>query len=625
VTGRSDTSFRDGNNPVQGMNDFARESAEDARDEATTAQQVIRVLVAEDSQDEADRIRAMLESNDAALFQLFFTSDIEGALQILQDSVVDAMLLDLTLEEDIGLEALQRAKVAAITVPILVMTNDDDPQQAIRALRDGAQDYVVKERLDGALLGRSILYAVERHRMLNELRAARKREHELATRDPLTKLLNRTSFLEQAERSLAYASRKQRRVAMLYFDLDGFKNVNDTWGHGVGDELLKCIAERVNVTMRRSDFAARVGGDEFVILIHDANVDHSGARVVEHLLESIAKPIRLGQHELWITTSVGVAVWPDDGGTPEQLMRNADTAMYHAKKAGKNRFRYYSHEMDDAVSKRLELEAGLRHAIERDEFSLVYQPQVDAMDGRLIGAEALLRWNFGHRGWIEPSVFIPIAEETGLITEIGEWVAMRACATVQRWDRMGLHLPTVAINVTRRQIHGGGFTDIAIRALRDYDLSPDRLQIELTESGLIQDRAAVTEALGPLRALGIPVAIDDFGTGLSSLTSLREMPVDGMKIDRSFVGSMADDAVARTIVRTVIGLANGLGLRLLAEGVETTLQRDALLRLGCHHMQGFLFSKAISEVEMEAALASREPPWQQHVDGCLEIPDEPER
>ncbi len=607
------------------MNESDREFAEDARDEAKAAQQVIRVLVAEDSRDDAERIREMLESNEAALFQLFFTNDIEGALQILQDSVVDAMLLDLTLEEEIGLEALQRAKVAAVTVPIVVMTNDDDQQQAIRALRDGAQDYVVKERLDGALLARSILYAVERHRMLNELRAARQREHELATRDPLTKLLNRTSFLEQAERSLAYASRKQRRVAMLYFDLDGFKSVNDTWGHSVGDELLKCIAERVDVTMRRSDFAARVGGDEFVLLIHDANVDHSGARVAEHLIEGIAEPIRLGQHELWITTSVGVAMWPNDGETPEQLMRNADTAMYHAKKAGKNRFSYYGREMDDAVSKRLELEAGLRHATEKDEFSLVYQPQVDATDGRLIGAEALLRWNFGGRGWIEPSVFIPIAEETGLITEIGEWVAMHACETVRRWDRIGLHLPTVAINVTRRQIHGGGFPDLAIRALRDYELSPDRLQIELTESGLVQDRDAVTDALGPLRALGMPIAIDDFGTGLSSLTSLREMPVDGMKIDRSFVMGMADDAVARTIVRMVISLANGLGLRLLAEGVETTEQRDALLRLGCHHMQGFLFSKALSEVEMEAALASREPPWQRHVDGCLEIADETER
>lgn len=598
---------------------YDRADSSPLRDDAPP---IIRVLVAEDSEEDAERIRVMLEVNPSARFQLFFTNDIEGALQILQDSVVDAMLLDLTLEEDVGLDALQRAKIAAITVPILVMTNDDDQDQAIRALRNGAQDYVVKERLDGALLSRSILYAVERHRMLNELRAARQREHELATRDPLTHLLNRTSFLDQAERSLAYASRKERRVAVLYFDLDGFKSVNDTWGHSVGDELLKRLAERVNETMRRSDFAARIGGDEFVMLIHDANVDHSGARAAENLIKKISEPFRLGQHELWITTSIGVAMWPNDGETAEQLLRNSDTAMYHSKKTGKNRFSYYSRDMDDAVSQRLEIEAGLRHAIENDEFSLVYQPQIDAMDGFLVGAEALLRWNHRTHGWIEPTAFIPIAEDTGLINEIGEWVVLRACETLKRWDEMGLSMPMVSVNITRRQIQGGGFPDLAIRALREFDLAPERLQLELTESGLVQDPDSVTDALGPLRALGMPISIDDFGTGLSSLTSLRDVPVDGLKIDRSFVQGMADDAVDRAIVSMVINLADGLGMRLLAEGVETVEQRDALLRLGCQKMQGFLFSKALSEVEMESALASPEPPWQAFVDGRLRFDDD---
>ena len=580
---------------------------------------VIRLLVAEDSPSGAERIRGLLEQSEEAVFHLFFTNDIEGALQIVQDSIVDAMLLDLTLEEDVGLDALKRAKVAAVTIPIVVMTDDDDHSQAIRALRYGAQDYVAKQRLDGSLLARSILYAVERHRMLNELRAAKQREHQLATHDPLTQLFNRTAFLERTERSLSYADRKGQRVALLYFDLDGFKSVNDTWGHSIGDELLRRLADRVKKSMRRSDFAARIGGDEFVILIHDVKSDHSGARVAKDLIEELSRPFRLGPNELWITTSIGVAIWPNDAESPDQLLRKADTAMYHAKKSGINRFNYYSPEMDEEVSHRLELEAGLRRAIENDEFSLVFQPQVDALDGQLIGAEALLRWNYGDHGWIEPATFIPIAEETGLINEIGEWVLMHACETLSRWDDMGLWLPRVAVNVTRRQIRGGGFPDLGIRGLRAFDLSPDRLEIELTESGVVQDREAVTTALAPLRALGMPIAIDDFGTGLSSLTSLRGIPIDGLKIDREFVAGMAEDSVDRAIINMISSLASGLGMRLLAEGVETIEQRDCLLRIGCHHMQGYLFSKPLSEVEMETQLASPHPIWQDHVHGSLDF------
>jgi diguanylate cyclase (GGDEF)-like protein len=565
----------------------------------------IRVLLVEDDAADAQSVRRLLESTPEISFEVAQASGVEDGLRRLRDERFQAVLLDLSLEEGEGLEALARARIAAATVPIVAMAPEADEDLAVRALRYGAQDYLVKGVSDARMVVRTLRHAVERHRVLTDLAAARQREHYLAMHDALTGLANRNAFLEQLRRSLSWAKRHHKRAAVLFLDLDRFKSINDTLGHPIGDDLLKVVGERLTRSLRQTDLVARLGGDEFLIALPDVDREHDAARVATKLLGALAQPARMGDREYRVSASIGIALFPRDGSDVDVLIRNADTAMYHAKAQRGRGYSYYADGMNEVVAERLDLEHGLREAIERERFVLHYQVQVDASTGRAVGAEALLRWRDPTRGLIPPAVFIPMAEETGMVTAIGKWVIARACADAASWPP-GVR---VAVNVSSKQLADPDFADEVARGLRESGLAPSRLQIEITESSVLEQRAPTLATLHALQRLGCGIVIDDFGTGYAPLTALKWLPADGLKIDRSFVANLLTERVDATIATGLVSIASGLGLEVMAEGVETAPQLAFLRAHGCDLMQGYLLGKPVPRDELVAML--EEAPWEE--------------
>jgi diguanylate cyclase (GGDEF)-like protein len=566
----------------------------------------IRVLLVEDEAADASSLRRLLAASHDVRFEVAEAGGVEDGLRRLRDERFQAVLLDLSLEEGQGLEALARARIAAATVPIIVMASRADEELAVRALRFGAQDYLVKGVSDGELVVRTLRHAVERHRILTDLASARQREHYLAMHDALTGLANRNSFLDNLRRMISYAARHQKRAAVLFLDLDRFKSINDTLGHPVGDELLKVVAERLGRSLRQTDLVARLGGDEFLIALPDLEREHDAARVATKLVNVLSQPSQLGEREYRISASVGIALFPRDGTDADVLIRNADTAMYHAKAEHGRGYSYYSDGMNEIVAERLDLEHGLREAIERERFVLHYQAQVDVETGELVGAEALLRWRDPVRGLIPPAVFIPMAEETGMVASIGKWALTRACCDAAAWrTRYPLR---VGVNVSSKQLVDAAFADAVARALRESGLPPERLQIEITESSVLEQRGPTLATLQALRRLGCGVVIDDFGTGYAALTALKWLPADGLKIDRSFVANLTTDPTDATIATGLIHIARGLGLEVMAEGIETQEQLAFLRASGCRYMQGYLFAKPVPQEDFQAFL--EEAPWE---------------
>jgi diguanylate cyclase (GGDEF)-like protein len=436
-----------------------------------------------------------------------------------------------------------------------------------------------------------------------ERRAAEHRLDHLAHHDLLTGLPNRLSFNEQLERSLKRAERHTQQLAVLFIDLDQFKDINDSLGHAVGDELLRAVAARLTREMRSMDLLARLGGDEFICLIEDIHKPADARTVALKLIEQLKSPFRIGEHELVVSASVGISVFPGDGNTVDALVRNADTAMYRAKAQGRNSSQFYAPEMTTYAIERLRLEGLLRRSIDNGELSLHYQPQVDGVSGRLIGAEALLRWNSPELGPVSPAQFIPVAEETGFIVVLGEWVLRQACRQVADWDRQGLHLAKISVNVSARQLERSDMLALVNAVLAETGLAPNRLELELTESVLmtVDD---VLVLLDKLRAVGVQLSVDDFGTGYSSLSYLKRLPIGKLKIDRSFVDGIGASTGDEVIIRTIVALAQNLGLDLIAEGVETREQADFLVQAGCPHVQGYLHGRPVAAAEFQALLAN---------------------
>ncbi|OGI47374.1 MAG: hypothetical protein A2637_04730 [Candidatus Muproteobacteria bacterium RIFCSPHIGHO2_01_FULL_65_16] len=443
----------------------------------------------------------------------------------------------------------------------------------------------------GTQLGR----VVERARA--ELRLQR-----LAHYDPLTGLPNRLLFADRLEQALAQARRHQRSLAMLYLDLDRFKVVNDTLGHDTGDLLLAAAAQRLLGAVRAGDAIARLGGDEFGVLLVDMAGERDAPRMAEALLETLRRPFLLRDREFFIAASIGVSVFPRDGQDAHTLMRHADIAMYRTKERGRNGFEFYSPDLDAQAHQRLALETDLRHALERGEFLLHYQPRVSLRSGAITGAEALLRWQHPTRGLVGPSDFIPLLEETGLIVPVGEWVLQTACAQFRAWREANLPLPALAINLSGRQLMHRDLTGTVARALRQNGLDRLGLELEITETALIEHEASVTAALQELDVMGIRLVIDDFGTGYSSLHYLRRFPVRALKIDRSFVQGVTGKTDDAAITQTVITMAHGLNMPVVAEGVETAEQLAFLRRHGCDEMQGYYFSQPLAPEEFARLL-----------------------
>jgi diguanylate cyclase (GGDEF)-like protein/PAS domain S-box-containing protein len=429
---------------------------------------------------------------------------------------------------------------------------------------------------------------------ITERRRAEAQISERAFIDPLTKLPNRIRFMERLVLELAQSRRHDRRLAIVYMDVDGFKFVNDNWGHGVGDRLLQSLALRLKRGVREVDTVARIGGDQFLILVPDLRQSEDIGRVAQKLLLHASRPFEIDQGRLEVTASAGVAIFPEDGRDAETLLRNADTAMHRAKELGTNTFQLCTPELTATAIERLSLQNGLRLALERNELLLHFQPLVSIVSGRIVGFEALVRWQHPEKGLVMPATFIPVAEETGIILPLGERVLRNACARLKAWHGTGLDL-RISVNFSARQFRERSLVHTVERALTEAGLEPRHLEIEITESIAMEGAEIVSANLNLLRSMGVGIAIDDFGTGYSSMSYLKSFPVTSLKIDRSFVTDLAINPADAGIVRAIVEMAHGSNLTVIAEGVETQEQFQRLQRYGCDEMQGYWFSRPLTE------------------------------
>ena len=434
-----------------------------------------------------------------------------------------------------------------------------------------------------------------------------RREHEAALEyqahhDSLTGLPNRTLLRDRIDQAIAHAWRHGYQVAVVFVDLDHFKLINDSLGHHVGDRLLLEVASRLKACVRGNDTVARQGGDEFVLVLTEQHDEDEMLGVVSRLLDAISQPWTNNGQEYGLSCSIGVSCYPRDGQDPDTLLRSADVAMYQAKTSGRNTYHCYTPELNQAISERLELENSLRHALEREEFRVYYQPRIDVASGRIVGAEALIRWDCPGKGIVPPDSFISIAEETGLIIPIGQWILREACRQNSAWRRAGLPPIAVSVNLSPIQFRHTGLVDSVADALADSGLDPASLELEVTESFVMHDAERINVAMQSLKALGVDIAVDDFGTGYSSLSYLKRFPVDRLKVDKSFVRDIDSDPDDAAIVRAIITLGHALNLRVVAEGVETAAHLDYLKLHGCDEVQGYYFSRPVPASHLEILL-----------------------
>ncbi|MEW6108174.1 MAG: EAL domain-containing protein [Nitrospirota bacterium] len=484
--------------------------------------------------------------------------------------------------------------------PIIDLNGVVDSSEKILITKDGRHVPILKTVVPVTLDKGEVL--LEAFIDISERKYAEEEIRYLAFYDSLTQLPNRSLFRELLKRTFSYAERYDQMFALLYIDLDNFKRINDTLGHHIGDQLLKVITESLLKSIRNSDYVARseeeeiidtvsrLGGDEFIILLHRLSDVQDAGIVAGRLLKDISRPFVLSGHNIYMTASIGISIFPFDGKDSDTLLKNSDMAMYHAKEKGKNNFQFYTESMNKTAFERLELENELRIGLEREEFLLYYQPKLDITRKKIVGMEALIRWKHQNKGLISPMQFIPIAEETGLIIQIGEWVLRTACIQNNVLQEEGFPPISVAVNLSSRQFEQENLIDIVKRALYDSGLDPRYLELEITESMIMKKPESAFATLNELKSMGIHISVDDFGTGYSSLSYLRQIPLNSLKIDRSFVKDIPENQDAIAIVKAIIALAHNLQLSVTAEGVETEKQLAFLLEHGCDEMQGYLWS-----------------------------------
>lgn len=559
------------------------------------------------------------------------TSGAEALRKVL-DTHFAVILLDVSMP---GMDGFETAEIIhkhprSAYVPIIFITaHYADEMNRLKGYQHGAVDYLIspvipkilhtkisvfielgkknlqlqRQKEELATLNRDLqLQQMEDLKRINatleaeivERRQAEARAQELATRDPLTGLMNRRSLSEHLEHAIVKAARNKENLAVLFLDMDRFKNINDTLGHDAGDELLRQVATRISSVVRESDLVARLGGDEFVVLIDTLPSYTAAAEVAKKILKATTAPFNVGSQSLKTSVSIGISLYPQDGASVHALMRSADLAMYHAKQERRGSIQFFHEELNARLIERGLIEQELQHALEHDEFELYYQPKVEIVSGRVAGVEALLRWHHPRLGLISGGQFMSAASDTGQIIPIGEWVISAACAQARSWQDCDIVLPSlpIAVNIAIPQIYAD-LPEVIHRALRHHDVPPSSLQLEITESLLIGDVQKATSVLREISESGITIAIDDFGTGYSSLSILKALPIDVLKIDQSFIRDLGKDIDDNAIVAAIVNMARALTLRVVAEGVETQEQLTILEELGCDEHQGYFYSKPL--------------------------------
>jgi diguanylate cyclase (GGDEF)-like protein len=449
----------------------------------------------------------------------------------------------------------------------------------------------------------SLSLEIKKRRLIQEeLKAQKEILHYHAHHDSLTGLPNRFLFNDRLEQAIRQAQRDNKKIAVLFLDLDHFKGINDSMGHNVGDELLVEVARRLKSTIRQADTLARLGGDEFSIALNQVSHSDAVVEVTQSLLKAMNTPIELLEQSFYVTLSIGVAIYPDDGSTPEELLKNADAAMYHAKDEGRNTYQFYNQMMTEKAFERIAMETSFRNALNKEEFVVYYQPQVDAETGQIIGMEALVRWLHPDMGLISPSKFLNFANDTGLIIPLDQWVMKTALTQYAQWYQQGLQPGVLALNLSMRQLHKKGFVETIQQLLEETACQAQWLELEVTEGQIMEESSTGIQVLNRIKELGISLAIDDFGVGYSSLSQLKRLPINKLKIDRSFIRELPHDEEDVVISKTIIALARNMGLSVIAEGVETQQQKDFLLQNGCHYIQGYYYSKPLPASDIEVQL-----------------------
>ena len=569
-----------------------------------------KILVCDDDQNVRLLTRQCLEAEDMMVVE---ASNGLEAIDTFVRERPDLVFLDVEMPGMTGLEACQRIRQLpqGESIPIMIVTGSDDRQSIDQGFEAGATQYKTKP-VNWSLLGRDVQYMLRASNAFNSLKRQEDRLRYLAYYDPLTSLPNRRSFNEQLSRILRRSQRNKTSAALLFIDLDHFKRINDSIGHARGDRLLVEIAKRLTMELREDDAInyfsdidakdlddpetgteiARLGGDEFTVVLSDVVEISDIEGVAKRILNALSEPIALQSHNPVVTPSIGIALFPQDGKDPDTLVRNADTAMYVAKAEGRACFRFYDEEMNAKAVELLKMEEELREAMRNEELELRYQPQVDCRTGEVVSMEALVRWKHPTRGMVSPVEFIPVAESTGQIIELGEWVMGEVARHCLYWDSLGLKTFRVCVNISPLQFNQSNLPKWIADFLGQSGLPPERLELELTESAIMTDAETNIAKLRELKALGVDLAVDDFGTGYSSLSYLKRFPIDTLKIDQSFVADL-DSPDGAAIVDAILALSNTLNLRVIAEGIENENQLAYLLQKNCDLLQGFYFARPI--------------------------------
>jgi diguanylate cyclase (GGDEF)-like protein len=568
-----------------------------------------RILIADDDPQIREMLHALLHED----YDCVQVCSAEEALALLRTDEFDLVLSDIMMSGISGLEMVPEVLRLAPDTVVIMISGEQTVESAIAAMRVGAFDYITKP-FDLRHVEAAVRRGLE-HRALREAKRlyenhleelvrqrTAERDH-LAYHDALTGLPNRVLFEDRLVNALNLAHRNGQKLAVLALSLDRFKKFNDTLGHVMADRLLRGVAERLTGCVREGDTVARAEGDEFSLLLSSIGGTENVAEMARSLQECLKTPFALEGHELYVTASIGVGLYPDDGADTQTLLKNAGAALYRAKQQGGNNYQFYAADMNARAFKRLSLENQLRGALQRSEFAVYYQAQINSNTRQIVGAEALVRWQHPELGLVSPAEFIPLAEDTGLIAPIGEWVLRTACAQSRSWKEMGLEPLRIAVNLSQRQFQQTDLVEMVGSALTESGLNPGALELELTESSIMKNAEHAIATLRQLKEMGIKISIDDFGSGYSSLTYLKHLPLDTLKIDQSFVRDMTMDPNDAAIVMAIIALAHSLKLQVVAEGVETEDQSRFLHLLKCDEMQGYLFSRPLPAEAFERLLA----------------------